>query len=169
MLLSSSYMTKPMTTIQTLQRRQFLKLLAACSTGAVIGSSLSACTHKKFYNPDEDIYLSGGSYTDGSHIQPALITINLTQQEKRVIDTPFLPHYMLIDPEDKMRIVCFEKDADRACVIDLQTQAVVASFNSSKGRLFSGHGAFSKDGKNLYSIESIDADNPDDFPTTSHT
>jgi len=134
----------------TIPRRSFLKLL---TTGLIAGNLL-ACTHKKFFNADEDILLSGGSYGDGDDRQNALIIINLTQKEKRLIDTPFLPHQICIDPNNKYRIACFEKNGTNACEIDLQTQQVTGQLRADDKRIFSGHAAFTHDGKQILSIES---------------
>lgn len=133
-----------------LHRRSFLKLFSL----SLIAGPLTACTHKKFFNVDEDILLSGGSFDDHENVQNALLLINLTQQEKRVIETPFLPHDIIIDPNNKYRIFCFEKNGSNACEIDLQTQNLAQHFQLENNYLFSGHAAFSNDGKNIFSIES---------------
>jgi len=133
----------------TIKRRTFLKITA----GSLLTASIAACTHKKFFNPDEDIILSGGRYTDSNTIQPALIVINLTSQEKRVIETPFIPHEILINPNNKYRVFCFEKNGQNACEVDLQKKTVTRTFQSTEGKNFSGHAAFSKDGEKLYCIE----------------
>ena len=131
-------------------RRTFLKLIST----SLIAGNLLACTHKKFFNPDEDILLSGGSYGEDDELQHALIIINLTQKEKRLIDTPFLPHTISIDPNNKYRIACFEKNGSNACEIDLQSQQVTGQLRTDDKRIFSGHASFSHDGKQLLSIES---------------
>ena len=133
----------------TIRRRTFLKV----ATAGLLSVSTSACTHKKFFNPDEDIILSGGSYIDSNTTQHALIIINITTQEKRVIDTPFMAHDILIDPNNKYRVYCFEKNGRNAGEIDLQKKVVIRTFHSTEGKNFSGHAAFSKDGENLYCIE----------------
>ncbi|MCK5395374.1 MAG: DUF1513 domain-containing protein [Gammaproteobacteria bacterium] len=133
----------------SLNRRHFLKIIPA----GLIANSLIACSHKKFFNPDEDILLSGGSLNGDGKTQHALIIINLTQQEKRVINTPFLPHGINIDPNNKYRIFCFEKDGSIACEIDLQTQEVTRTLHSENNQLFSGHASFSKDGSIIYCLE----------------
>jgi hypothetical protein len=132
-----------------LNRRQFLKAISA----SALSSSLIACTHKKLFNPDEDIFLSGGSYIDHEKTKDALIVINLTQTEKRVIDTPFMPHVIYIDPNNKYRVYCFEKNGSNACEIDLRTKEVVRQLHAETNQFFSGHASFSKDGKTLYCIE----------------
>ena len=134
----------------TMPRRFFLKLFSV----SLISGHLLACTHKKFFNPDENILLSGGDFTDGSTTQNALVIINLTQKEKKLIETPFLPHDILIDPDNKYRVFCFEKNGPKACEIDLQTQTVKRTFHSTENRTFSGHAAFSRDGKKIYCVES---------------
>jgi hypothetical protein len=141
---------------RTIKRRTFLKL----ATASLLTAATSACTHKKFFNPDEDIILSGGSYIDGNTIQHALIIINITTQEKRVIDIPFMTHDILIDPNNKYRVYCFEKNGRNAGEIDLQKKTVIRTFQSTEGKNFSGHAAFSKDGENLYCIENNINNNP---------
>ena len=133
-----------------LNRRNFLKAISA----SLIGSSIVACTHKKFFNPDEDILLSGGQLEDENKQQNLLTIINLTQREKRLIETPFLPHGIHIHPGNKYRAFCFEKNGNNACEIDLQTQRVVRSLQTEQGQVFSGHASFSPDGKSIYCIES---------------
>ncbi|RKZ67732.1 MAG: hypothetical protein DRQ44_05325 [Gammaproteobacteria bacterium] len=133
-----------------LNRRNFLKIIAT----SFIGSSLISCTHKKFFNPDEDILLAGGRIEDENKQQNLLVIINLTQREKKLIETPFLPHGIYIHPGNKYRVFCFEKNADKACEIDLQTQRVTRSLQAEQGHVFSGHASFSHDGKSIYCIES---------------
>lgn len=133
-----------------LNRRNFLKAISA----SLIGSSIVACTHKKFFNPDEDILLAGGRLQDENKQQNLLAIINLTQREKRLIETPFLPHGIYIHPGNKYQVFCFEKNGSNACEIDLQTQRVVRSLQTEQGQVFSGHASFSHDGKSIYCIES---------------
>ncbi len=140
----------------TIKRRTFLKV----ATASLLTTSISACTHKKFFNPDEDIILSGGSYTDGNAVQHALIAINLTLQEKRLIKTPFMPHEIIINPNNKYRVFCFEKNGQNACEVDLQKEILIRNFQSTQGKNFSGHAAFSKDGEKLYCIENNIDDDP---------
>ena len=133
----------------SLNRRNFLKVISA----SAIGSSLISCSHKKFFNPDEDVLLSGGNFKDFEKTQNCLVLINLTQQEKRIIETPFLPHDIIINPNNKYRVFCFEKNGSNACEIDLQTKSIVRSLDSENEQLFSGHACFSKDGEIIYCIE----------------
>ncbi len=141
----------------TIKRRTFLKI----ATTSLLTASTSACTHKKFFNPDKDIILSGGSYADGNTTQYALIIINLTTQEKRVIDMPFMAHDILIHPNNKYRVYFFEKNGKNAGEIDLQKKIVIRMFQSTEGKNFSGHAAFSEDGEKIYCIENNIDNNPD--------
>ncbi len=141
------------------ERRTFLKLFASSLFTASL-TPLTGCTHKKFFNPDEDIILSGGSYKNNDAIQNALIAINLTLQEKRVIETPFLPHDILINPNNKYSLYCFEKNGTNACEVDLQTLSVKRHFQCTENKIFSGHASFSHDGKELYCVENNIDDNP---------
>ncbi len=136
------------------QRRSLLKIIASSAIAGGMSIPLIACTHKKFFNPDENILLSGGSYTDNEKTQNALIIINLTQKEKRVIDTPFLPHQVIINPNNKHSVYCFEKKGNNGCEVNLQTQKTERTFYSTEGHLFSGHACFSGDGKQIICIES---------------
>lgn len=132
-----------------LNRRNFLKVIPA----SLLSSSLLSCSHKKFFHPDEDILLSGGRLRADEKIQNVLVVVNLTQQEKRIIETPFLPHDININPNNKYRVFCFEKNGSNACEIDLQTKSIVRTLHAEDKQLFSGHASFSKDGKLIYCIE----------------
>lgn len=142
--------TDPTCPRRIITRRALLKLFSV----SLISHNLIACTHKKFLNPDEDILLSGGSMMDDGKLQNALLIINLIQKEKRLIETPFLPHSIHINPANKYQLFCFEKNAANACEIDLQTQSVTRLLQAEENQLFSGHASFSHDGKTIYCIES---------------
>lgn len=130
-------------------RRNFLKIL----TASLISSNLAACTHKKFFNPDDEIILSGGSYGSTNSLKNALVVINLSQQGKRVINTPFLPHDIIINPNNKYSVFCFEKNGTNACEINLITKNTTRTFKASDNHLFSGHACFSNDGEFIYCVE----------------
>lgn len=140
--------------IKKINRRHFLNLLSSAMAGSVLGLPLTGCTHKELLNPDEDILLSGGNYSEYGTPHNALIVINPVQKEKRVIECDFIPHEIIIHPEDKYTIYCFEKDGHHACSINLKTLIVAERFQSESGHLFSGHAVFSRDNKFIYTIES---------------
>jgi len=148
----------------TLSRRSFLKLLSI----GLLGGHAAACSHKKFFNPDEDIVLSGGNFTKSVKPQNALVVINLLQKDKKVIETGFLPHGICINPNNKYSVFCVEKNGINACVIDLQTQGVIRTLQTEQNKLFSGHASFSADGKKLACIEK-DKGNHQGSITIRHT
>ncbi|MDT8281458.1 MAG: DUF1513 domain-containing protein [Gammaproteobacteria bacterium] len=133
-----------------ISRRALLKLFSA----SLLSQNLIACSHKKFLNPDEDILLSGGNKMDDDRSQNVLVVINLIQKEKRLIETPFLPHGIHINPANKYQLFCFEKNGKNACEIDLQTRRITRLLQAGENQLFSGHASFSHDGKNIYCVES---------------
>lgn len=133
----------------TFSRRSFLKLFSI----SLLGGHAAACSHKKFFNPDEDIVLSGGSFSKSDKLQNALVVINLIQKDKKVIETDFLPHGIYINPNNKYSIFCFEKNGINACEIDIQTQKIIRTVKTEQNWLFSGHASFSVDGKKIICIE----------------
>lgn len=142
-------MTNKHTSYHSITRRAFLKL----SSVSLISSPLAGCTHKKFFNPDDNIILSTGNFMERGEEKNALIAINLDQTEKRLIETPFLPHGIYINPQNKYRIFCFEKNGTKACEIDLQAKRVTRIMQADQNQLFSGHACFSHDGNKIISIE----------------
>ena len=136
-----------------INRRHFLSLLSSVVAGGTLGLPLTGCTHKELLNPDEDILLSGGNYSEFGTPHKALIIINPVQKEKRVVQCDFIPHEIIIHPEDKYTVYCFERDGLNACTINLRTLSVVQKFQCTDDHQFSGHAVFSKDNKFIYTIE----------------
>ncbi|MBT8118197.1 MAG: DUF1513 domain-containing protein [Gammaproteobacteria bacterium] len=137
-----------------INRRRFLSLLSSALAGGTLGLPLTACTHKELLNPDEDILLSGGNYSEFGTPHKALIIINPVQKEKRVVQCDFIPHEIIIHPQDKYTVYCFEKDGRNACTINLRSLSVMQKFQCTDNHQFSGHAVFSKDNKYIYTIES---------------
>ena len=136
-----------------INRRHFLSLLSSVAAGSTLGLPLTGCTHKALLNPDEDILLSGGNYSEFGTPHKALIIINPVQKEKRLVQCDFIPHEIIIHPEDKYTVYCFERDGVNACTINLRTLSVVQKFQCTDDHQFSGHAVFSKDNKFIYTIE----------------
>lgn len=134
------------------ERRKFIKLFTIGSIAGVVGLPLSACSDRKFLNPDEDVYLSGGSYDHQGAPAYALSVINTNQRKERIIPCDFLPHEIIIHPEDRYKVLCFEKDGPNACTINLKNEAVIKRFLAADGHHFSGHAVFDGNGR-LYTIE----------------
>ena len=136
----------------SLNRRNFLKYLSlGCATPTLTG--LIACTHQKFYNPDQDIILGGGSYQQDGALKHVLSIVNLQKKDKQLIDMDFLAHGIIIDPNDKKRLVVFEKIGPGAAEIDLDDHTVAKKIAPSKDKYFYGHGAFNQSGDILYCTE----------------
>jgi hypothetical protein len=133
-------------------RRQFLKLIALGSISGTLGLPITACSKRKFLNPDEDVYLSGGSYDNQGTRAYALIAINTNQKKEHVIPCDFLPHEIILHPEDSYTVFCFEKDGPNACTVDLKNDRVINRFQAAGNHHFSGHAVFDGNGR-LFTIE----------------
>ena len=134
------------------ERRKLLKLITLGAITSAVGLPLSACSQREFLNPDEDIYLSGGSYDNQGTLTYALSVINAKQRKERIIPCDFLPHEIITHPENRYTVLCFEKDGPNACTINLQNERVISSFQAADGHHFSGHALFASNGR-LYTIE----------------
>lgn len=102
-----------------------------------------------------DDLLGGGRYQevpDGpfhfslSRVQPATGSVKL-------VDVPFFPHGLTLDPLNRQRLFAFEKIGQGAGVIDLAGMRWQGAIEPAKQRRFYGHGACSPDGEFLYSTE----------------
>jgi hypothetical protein len=122
------------------------------SISGALGLSTTACSQRKFLNPEENIYLSGGSYDNQGTRAYALIAINTEQQKEHVIPCDFLPHETIIHPEDSYTVFCFEKDGPNACMVDLDSGHVINNFQAADKHHFSGHAVFDGNGR-LFTIE----------------
>ncbi len=136
----------------SLNRRNFLKFV---SLGFITPSlsTLAGCTHQKFYNPDQDIILGGGRFKQNDDIRHVLAVINLQQKENNLVDMNFLAHGIIIDPNDKKRLLVFEKAGPGAAEIDLNDHTVTADIKTDKERYFNGHGAFDSTGDTFFCTE----------------
>lgn len=132
-------------------RRDFLK---AISLGLITPPVLlSGCTHKRFYNPDQDILLGGGSFKQNSKLRHVLAVVNLQQDETQLVDLDFLPHGIIIDPNNKKRLLTFEKDGTNLAEIDLNNHQLKNVIKTDNKKIFNGHGAFSSNGDTLFCSE----------------
>lgn len=136
----------------SLSRRQFLKIISL-GTLSTQGVMLSGCTHQKFYNPDQDILLGGGRFRKNGEIRHVLAVVNLLQKSNQQLDLDFLAHGIIIDPNNKKRLLTFEKEGARAAVVDLNHHSVTKNLTTADDRYFNGHGTFNKTGDRLFSTE----------------
>lgn len=136
----------------SLNRRNFLKFVSlGCITPPL--TTLAGCTHQKFYNPDQDIILGGGRFKQNDEIRHVLAVINLQQKENNLVDMDFLTHGIIVDPNDKKRLLVFEKNGPGAAEIDLDDHTVTTDIKTGKEKHFNGHGAFDSTGKTLFCTE----------------
>lgn len=135
-----------------LSRRHFLKTISLGALSTQV-ASLSGCTHQKFYNPDQDILLGSGRFKKNGELRHVLAVVNLQQKSNQQIALDFLAHGIIIDPNDKKRLVAFEKEGSHAAVVDLSHLTVTKIITAADDRYFNGHGTFSKTGDGLFSTE----------------
>jgi len=136
----------------SLSRRNFLKFLSL-SCISLQANLLAGCTHQKFYHPDNDILLGGGRFNKEDELRHVLAIVNLQQKSKTLVDLDFLAHGIIIDPNNKKRLVMFEKIGPSAAEVDLETHTVSRKISTTKDKQFYGHGAFSKAGDTLFCTE----------------
>ncbi len=72
-----------------------------------------------------------------------------------VVKTSFLGHGITFNPVKPNIAAVFEKRGPGACELDLSTGQVLRDIPCEQERQFYGHGAYSPDGKILYSAETI--------------
>ncbi len=136
----------------SLSRRQFLKIISL-GTLSTQAAMLSGCTHQKFYNPDQDILLGGGRFNKNGELRHVLAIVNLQQRSNQQVDLDFLAHGIIIDPNDKKRLVVFEKEGAGTAVVDLESHSVTKKITTAEDKYFNGHGTFNKTGDVLFSTE----------------
>lgn len=134
-------------------RRNFLRATAGGFAAAATApwSSLGAERNVEWI-------LGGGRFIDPDNTAPkgfVFSQVNLHGGAPRLTETGFMPHGVAIDPLHAQRVLVFEKIGPGCCEINLVAQKVTHTVPPHPGRWFYGHGAFSPDGKLLYSTETI--------------
>ncbi len=138
-------------------RRHFLKFASlGCLSSAV---TLTACTHRRFYNPDQDILLGAGRFKQNDKLRQVLAVVNLQQKDSQLVELDFLAHGIIVNPKNKKRLLTFEKNGAAAAEIDLDSLMMSARFSSSKDKIFNGHSVFDKSGNTLFCTETYLSDN----------
>lgn len=128
-----------------LTRRQTLRAIAAGTLGAALPFSARA----------EDAPRVVGSAVDAEgRFRVGLLDEALEGAPGAA--TPVRLHALSARPDGLEAVAVGRRPGDVAFVLDGQARAVRASFRASEGRRFSGHGAYSADGRLFYSAE-IDA------------
>lgn len=89
---------------------------------------------------------------DGKHTQ--FFYYDLGKEKIDEIPMPLeFPHVAVGHPVKRHLVLVPESGGTKACVVDLREQKAVRTLEASKGRLFGGHGVFTKDGSRLYCSE----------------
>jgi hypothetical protein len=135
----------------SLNRRDFLKFISLTCTASAM--PLTACTHRQFYNPDQDIVLGGGRFKQNGKLRNVLAVTNLLQRDSQLVDLDFLAHGIIIDPKNKKRLLAFERDGTAAAEIDLGSLSMTKKIAIGKDKIFGGHGAFAPSGDTLFCTE----------------
>ena len=106
------------------------------------------------------LLVGGGSFVDpADQLTPRFVfsQVDFGSGEIALTATTFLPHGIAIDPHDPNRLVTFQKIGVGCCEIDLVSRKVMRTIVPTEDRWFYGHGAFSADGKLLYSTETVNS------------
>lgn len=135
-----------------MKRRTFLQLAGLSGLAASL-PAVTGCTHKKFFNPDNDILIGGGRFKQNDELHHVLAIFNLQQRETERVELEFLPHGTIIDPRNKQHLFCFEKNGINAAEIDLASLSERNHFSADDNTIFAGHGAFDPSGDYFYSVE----------------
>jgi uncharacterized protein len=108
-----------------------------------------------------ELLVGGGSYVDPADQATQRFVFSQADfgtGEIALTPTTFLPHGIAIDPHNPNRLVTFQKIGAGCCEIDLAARSVTRTIAPTEGRWFYGHGAFSSDGKLLYSTETVNSE-----------
>lgn len=108
-----------------------------------------------------ELLLGGGGYVDLKDRVTqrfALACVEVARRSVGLVPTGFLPHGIAVDPLHPQRVVAFEKIGPGCCEIDLAGGELTRSVTPTEGRWFYGHGAFSPDGRLLYSTETVNSE-----------
>lgn len=100
--------------------------------------------------------IGGGAY--GVSDQPtarryALTLADLDRGTVEELEVTFTVHGFAPDPTRARRAVCFEKQGPGGCEVDLRALGVTRAVPPTAGRVFYGHGVFSRDGALLFAVE----------------
>jgi hypothetical protein len=138
--------------------------VSLADSAAAARAALRATGHAPFAPgapPAEgDLILGGGGFVDPGDLKTphfAFARVDVAARRVGLTATTFLPHGVAVDPLDATRVVAFEKIGPGAAELDLKSGRVTRGIRPAEGRWFYGHGAFSPDGKLLYSTETVNA------------
>jgi len=131
---------------------------SAAAAAAVLRAAGHAPPAPDVMRADGELLLGGGGYVDLKDRVTqrfALACVEFSRRSVGLVPTEFLPHGVAVDPLHPTRVVAFEKIGPGCCEIDLAGGELTRSIAPTEGRWFYGHGAFSPDGRLLYSTETV--------------
>lgn len=120
---------------------------------ASMSAMLAACTQSKSTN--SNIILGGGKYIKEGESQASFVlsVVNLENKVRDLTPMSFLAHGIHRNPTNQNQLAIFEKKGPNACEYDLSSKKIVRVIPKIDNRYFYGHGAYSLDGKILFSTE----------------
>lgn len=121
-------------------RREFLTGLAA--SGMLPATSWAAAGAPE--------YLAAGLWPDGAY---RLAGLRASGQVTFVLDLPGRGHAAAAHPTRAQAVAFARRPGRFALVLDCVSGAVLARLDAPEGRHFYGHGAFSRDGRTLFTTE----------------
>lgn len=135
-----------------LERRHWL---AQCAASAVTAALPSLVGAQATPPARADDLLGGGRYQEvaGGPFRYSISRVVPATGRVSLIEVPFFPHGITLDPANRQRAFVFEKIGLGAGVVDLASMRWVAPIEPVAGRRFYGHGACAPDARLLFSTE----------------
>jgi hypothetical protein len=144
----------------SLSRRASLRRLILAALAPLSGCSRPPAPVKPAPVSHLGVIIGPGQYVQDERKRFVLSVVDLDHaaQPPRTIPLDFFAHGVVPDPVEPRRLVLFEKIGKGACEVDLVDRRVTRKVETVTERLFYGHGAFTPDGKTLFSTETeVDA------------
>ncbi|PZQ52480.1 MAG: DUF1513 domain-containing protein [Rhodovulum sulfidophilum] len=124
-------------------RRGFLRILGAASAGAVVPSLSWA-------DLGAPAYIAAARRPDGAF---ALFGVDAEGEDLFSVELPDRAHSTALHPKLARAVVFARRPGTYAIVFDCATGRSLRQLDAAAGSVFCGHGAFSPDGKLLYTSE----------------
>lgn len=102
-----------------------------------------------------NVILGGGSFKESPN-SSSLFVISRVELDRLSLSTkitPFLPHGFHRNPKQEEIVAVFEKKGPGALIYNVLQNKIISILKPQLGRHFYGHGAYTADGKHLFSTE----------------
>ncbi|MBL7714409.1 MAG: DUF1513 domain-containing protein [Bdellovibrionales bacterium] len=135
-------------------RRRFLIQSAATVAGAALGGGILFANRKWVFGPRRGTLMGGMKILVDGTLKTYFAILDLDQSnwEPTYVSIPFFPHGIAFHPKNPSLLSVFEKIGPGAAELNLKTKRM-RIISTSNDRYFYGHGAYSKDGSKLFSVE----------------